>query len=68
MDDNRIYALRRLKGTLSLSQIADLRLVIETAEVQGNYFQGDDGGSVWEDDVAFTLRSLSQEFEVINDQ
>lgn len=61
LETERSKALLRLKSTLTEKQIEDLKLVIETAEVQGNYdWNGED--SVWSDDVNDTLMQLSREF------
>jgi hypothetical protein len=61
MSKDRKQALQRLKAELTERQIADLKLVIETAEVQGDYhFNGED--STYCDDVNATLIQLSAEF------
>ena len=61
MSKDRKQALQRLKAELTERQIADLKLVIETAEVQGDYqFNGED--SVYCDDVNSTLLQLAAEF------
>jgi len=60
MSKERSSALTRLLETLTNDQLTDLKLVIETAEVQGGYeWDGED--SVWTDDVNSTLMQLSKE-------
>jgi hypothetical protein len=45
---------------LSPEVVEAIAIVIETAEVQGGYvFDGE--GSVWEDDVSYTLNELARE-------
>jgi hypothetical protein len=62
----RQKALNLLKSTLSAEQIAALVLVIQTAEVQGDYhFDGE--GSVWSDSVNETLWCLAKEIEKLKD-
>lgn len=59
---SREEALLSLKKSLTPEQISDIKLVIETAEVQGDYvFDGE--GSTYEDDVNQTLGFLSREFD-----
>lgn len=61
VSEERQQALLRLKASLTESQIADLQMVIQTAEVQGDYdWNGE--GSVWIDDVNLTLMLLADEF------
>jgi hypothetical protein len=61
MSNLRKRALERLRKTLTPQQRADLKLVIVTAETQGNYhFDGD--GSVYSDDLNSTLCYLADEF------
>ena len=58
----RKEALERLRASLTDDQAKDLRLVIETAEVQGDYnWNGEN--SAWTDDVNSTLMQLSKEFD-----
>jgi hypothetical protein len=61
--ENRKAALERL-AKLSQDVIDDIVLVVQTAEVQGDYhFDGD--SSVWEDEVASTLWQLAREFQAL---
>lgn len=63
MSKNRHEAIERLRSSLTEQQIADIALVIETAETQGDYHWDDEsGGSSWEDDVHETLNFLGDEF------
>lgn len=62
MSKARRDALERLNRSLTREQISDLKMVIETAEVQGDYrWNGED--SVYTDDVNETLMQLSAEFK-----
>lgn len=57
---DRPSAMKFLKESLTADQRAALKLVIQTAEVQGDYrWNGED--SVYEDDVAQTLNELAHE-------
>ena len=58
---DRQQALARLKATLTKQQVEDLQLVIQTADVQGDYIYDGDG-SHWTDDVNDTLMALAGEF------
>ena len=61
MSSERKRKLDMLKRTLTPDQIAALTMVIQTAEVQGDYnYNGED--SVYQDDVASTLNQLAAEF------
>jgi len=57
---DRKEAIKQLVGQLSDEQISELCSIIETAEVQGDYYF-DGEGSTWQDDVATTLGSLADE-------
>lgn len=60
MSENREDALA-VVATLTAEQLEAVAVVIETAEVQGDYIYSDDNESVWEDNVNFTLRGLAAE-------
>ena len=67
MSKQRSQALERLRATLTPEQKADLKLVIVTAETQGDYhFDGE--GSVYSDDVNSTLCYLADELSQTGDQ
>ena len=55
--------LKMLLETLTDDQLNAVRMVIATAEVQGDYnCMDEDGGSYYCDDVSSTLDHLSEEF------
>ena len=62
VSEERNAAIARLNGELSDEQKGLLRMVIVTADVQGDYnWNGEE--SVYEDDMSRTLHCLSLEFD-----
>ena len=65
MSKLRDKALKQI-AQLSPEVIDAIALVIETADLQGNYvFDGE--GSVWEDNVQYTLGELSREIRKLKE-
>jgi len=62
---NREKILKQLIDKLSSAELENIRLIIKTAEIQGNYTYRDDGTS-WNEDVASTLNCLANEFRTPN--
>lgn len=63
MGKSREKAMRRL-SKLPEKTLEDIALIIETADMQGNYYWGnddDDDGSIWRDDAQLTLDCLAGE-------
>ena len=61
---NRKKALMILNSRFTDEEKELLRMVIETADVQGSWRYIEEEGSVCEDDVQSTLRCLAEEFEI----
>ncbi len=57
---DRKKAIMLLVNAMSIQQVRELCSIINTAEVQGNYYS-DGEGSTWQDDVHTTLGGLADE-------